>query len=98
MMVNWLSENCVPSPLKTRVKVRLGVSTIIPGVLPAEIGETNARTSLAASTIYTPANPVPALTLFVTKARYLSPLPLPLLAGEVEPQLCGMQKAGTRRS
>ncbi len=46
MTVNWLSENCVPLPLKTRVKVRLGVSTIMPGVLPAKIGAMAGRTSV----------------------------------------------------
>src|SRR5258708_39781898 len=81
MTVNWLSENCVPFPLKTRVRDRLGVSTIIPGVLPAEMGATGARTSFAASTIYTPANPVPALTQLVKKALYLRQLHTPLLEG-----------------
>ncbi len=81
MTVNWLSENWVPFPLKTRVRARLGVSTIIPGVLPTEIGPTGARRSLAASTIYTPANPVPALTPLVKKARYLRPLPPPVPEG-----------------
>src|ERR1017187_2407226 len=87
MMLNTLSEKCVPSPLKTRVRARFGVTSIIPGVLPAEIGATAGRTSLEASTTYTPADALPALTLLVRNARYLSPLVCVLLEGEEAPQL-----------
>src|ERR1700687_4944561 len=74
MMVNWLRENCVPLPLKTRVRVRLGGSTIIPGGLPAKIGDPGAGTSFSASTIKTPALKLPADTPFVMNARYARPL------------------------
>src|SRR5208337_3381829 len=96
MMLNWLSENCVPLPLKTRVRARLGVSTIIPGVLPAEMGETMGCTSRTASTMNTPAVPLPELTLLVRKARYLRPLVCVLLEGVLPPQLSHIRLAGSR--
>src|SRR5208282_2901832 len=98
MMVNWLSENCVPLPLKTRVWARLGVTTIIPGVLPTEIGVVAGRISFSASTIYTPAAVAPALTLLVMKARYLRPLVCVLLPGGEEPQLSHVRLAGSRNN
>src|SRR5450631_3388038 len=94
-MVNWLSVNCVPVPLNTRVWSRLGVSTIIPGVLPAAIGATAPRTSVAALRTNTPADPLPEPTALVTKARYLRPLPPPLLEGVVAPQLSRIRLAGS---
>src|SRR5208282_4373939 len=78
--------------LKTSVWVRLGVTAIMPGAVPAAIGPTNGRTSVAALTIYTPA-PLP--TLFVMNARYLTPLvcgPLDLLP----PQLSHSKLAASR--
>src|SRR5208282_5256059 len=87
MMVNWLSENCVPLPLKTRVWARLGVTTIIPGVFPAEIGAKGPRVSFRALTTYTPADEVkPDVTLFEIKARYARPLVFEELE-ELPPQL-----------
>jgi hypothetical protein len=65
----------------------LGVTTIISGVFPAEIGGTTDLTSLEASTIYTPADKLPAETLFVMKARSLSPLVWALVEGVELPQL-----------
>src|ERR1035437_32353 len=91
-MLNWLSENCVPLPLNTRVWARLGVSTIITGVLPTEIGAVGPRTSVSALTIYTPAAPLPELTLLVTKARFLV-----LLEG-LPPQLSHIPLAGSRNN
>src|SRR5208337_2348610 len=98
MMLNWLSEDCVPLPLKTRVRARLGVSAIIPGVLPAKIADAAGRTSVSALTIYTPAAPVPAVTLFVMKARYLRPLVFVPLGEEAPPQLSNIKLAGSRNN
>ena len=97
MMVNWLSEDAVPLLLKTRVWARLGVSTIIPGVLPAEIGDRNGRTSVCALTIYTPAVWLPDETLFVMKARYATPLVFVVLGALLlPPQLSHVKLAGSR--
>ena len=97
MRLNWLSEEGNPFPLKTRVWARLGVSTIIPGVLPAEIGVAGPRTSFCASTINTPAAIVPALTLFERKARYLIAL-VDVLPGELAPQLSNVRLAASRNN
>src|ERR1700678_2293183 len=95
--LNVLSEDWVPLPLKTKVWARFGVSTIKVGVLPAEMGAAFARTSSSALTINTPADSVPALTLFVRKARYLMPLVFELL-GVVLPQLSSTKQAGGRNN
>jgi hypothetical protein len=75
----------------------LGVTTIIPGVLPAEIGERGPRVSFTALTTYTPAK-VLAVTLFETKARYARPLVLELLLEELPPQLSHIKLAGSRNT
>src|ERR1700721_178492 len=76
---------------------RFGVTTIIPGLVPAEIGEIGRKMSFSASTIYTPASEVPALTLLEMKARYLRPLVLAPL-GAALPQLSQVRVAGSRNN
>src|ERR1700727_1178892 len=97
MKVNLFCEVCVPFPLKTMVIPRFGVTTIIPGLVPAEIGEIGRKMSFSASTIYTPASEVPALTLLEMKARYLRPLVLAPL-GAALPQLSQVRVAGSRNN
>src|SRR5208282_1443196 len=99
MMVNWFWENCVPSPLKTRVRARLGVTTIIPGMVPTEIGggAGSGRTSVCAFTRYTPAGPLADPTLLVRKARYVRPLVCVPLEDE-PPQLGNIKLAGSRKN
>jgi hypothetical protein len=53
---------------------RLGVTTIIPGLLPAGIAGPLARMSDSAFRISTPADRVPAETLFEMKARLVMPV------------------------
>ena len=97
MKLSWLSEDCVPLPLKTRVWARSGETTIIPGVLPAEIGAEAGRISFSASTTYTPAAAVPALTLLLIKARYFRPVVGALPEGAA-PQLSHIRLAGSRNN
>jgi hypothetical protein len=99
-MYSVLSEEAVPVPLNTSVCARFGVTTIIPGAAPAVIGATFPRMSFCASTIYKPADALPALTLFEINARYLMPLVCELLEG-VAPQLRSIKLAAseiTRRN
>jgi hypothetical protein len=73
------------------------VTTIIPGVLPAEIGDRGPRVSFTALTIYTPAK-VLAVTLFEIKARYERPLVFEPLLEELPPQLSHITLAGSRNT
>jgi len=73
------------------------VTTIIPGVLPAEIEERGPRVSFTALTIYTPAAVVD-VTLFEIKARYERPLVFEPLLEEPPPQLSHTKPAGSRNN
>ena len=97
--LSWLSEDCVPLPLKTRVCARLGVTTIIPGVLPA--GNRDLRSHeyhFVRRRCRCRPTAVPALTLFVMKARYLRPLVWRARRGRGAPQLSHVRLAGSRNN